>query len=102
MITKWNETRGKTAIFIGSSVCVGSGATDNRGWSTMVAERMVRNGWTTSNCAIGDGVIDFNRVIPAAIAVGAEYLVIEQKTDTPYPEIKKSYLACKSMQDSKE
>ena len=55
-----------------------------------------------SNCAIGDGVIDFNRVIPAAIAVGAEYLVIEQKTDTPYPEIKKSYLACKSMQDSKE
>ena len=55
-----------------------------------------------SNCAIGDGVIDFNRVIPAAIAVGAEYLVIEQKTDTPYPEIKKSYLACKSMQHSKE
>lgn len=46
-------SRGKTAIFIGSSVCVGSGATDNRGWSTMVAERMQRNGWQTSNCAIG-------------------------------------------------
>lgn len=43
----------KTAIFIGSSVCVGSGATNNRGWSTMMAERMERNGWTTSNCAIG-------------------------------------------------
>ena len=40
MITKWNVSRGKTAIFIGSSVCVGSGATNNRGWSKMVAERM--------------------------------------------------------------
>ena len=45
--------RGKTAIFIGSSVCVGSGATNDRGWSTMMAERMARNGWVTSNCAIG-------------------------------------------------
>lgn len=53
MITKWDVSRGKTAIFIGSSVCVGSGATNNRGWSKMVAERMERNGWTTSNCAIG-------------------------------------------------
>ena len=50
------------------------------------------------NCAIGDGVIDFKRVIPAAVGVGAEYLVIEQKTDTPYPEIEKSYLVCKSIQ----
>lgn len=46
-------TRGKTAIFIGSSVCEGYGATDNRGWSAMAAERLVRNGWTASNCAIG-------------------------------------------------
>ncbi len=46
-------SRGKTAIFIGSSVCVGSGATNDRGWSTLVAERMQRNGWTTSNCSIG-------------------------------------------------
>ena len=54
------------------------------------------------DCAIGDGVIDFARVIPAAIGVGAEYMVIEQKTDIPYPEIKKSYLVCKSINDSKE
>ena len=54
------------------------------------------------DCAVGDGVIDFSRVIPAAIGVGAEYLVIEQKTDTPYEDIKKSYLRCKSIQDSKE
>lgn len=46
-------SRGRTAIFIGSSVCVGCGATNERGWSAMVAERMERNGWTTSNCAIG-------------------------------------------------
>lgn len=46
-------TRGKTAIFIGSSVCQGCGATNERGWSAMAAERMARNGWTTSNCAIG-------------------------------------------------
>ena len=46
-------SRGKTAIFIGSSVCVGYGATDERGWSAMMAERMARNGWTTHNCAIG-------------------------------------------------
>ena len=46
-------TRGKTAIFIGSSVCQGCGATNERGWSAMAAERIARNGWTTSNCAIG-------------------------------------------------
>ena len=46
-------SRGKRAIFIGSNVCVGAGATDLRGWSTLVAERMERNGWSTHNCAIG-------------------------------------------------
>ena len=54
------------------------------------------------DCAIGEGVIDFSRVIPAAIGVGAEYLVIEQKTDTPYEDIKKSYQKCKSVNDLKE
>ena len=54
------------------------------------------------DCAVGEGVIDFSRVIPAAVNVGAEYLVIEQKTDTPYEDIEKSYLKCKSIQDSKE
>ena len=43
----------KQAIFIGSSVCVGSGATDNRGWAAITAERMREDGWSTSNCAIG-------------------------------------------------
>ena len=50
---KIDFSRGKTAIFIGSSVCEGCGATNNRGWTAMTAERMERNGWTTSNCAIG-------------------------------------------------
>lgn len=50
---KIDFSRGKTAIFIGSSVCEGCGATNNRGWTAMTAERMERNGWTTGNCAIG-------------------------------------------------
>ena len=50
---KIDFSRGKTAIFIGSSVCEGCGATNNRGWTAMTAERMERNGWATSNCAIG-------------------------------------------------
>lgn len=41
------------AAFIGSSVCVGSGATDNRGWSRMLAEDLEKAGWETWNCAIG-------------------------------------------------
>lgn len=41
--------------------------------------------------AVGDGVIDFERVLTAASRVGCEYTVIEQKTDTPYEDIKKSY-----------
>lgn len=50
---KIDFSRGKTAFFIGSSVCEGCGATNNRGWTAMTAERMERNGWTTGNCAIG-------------------------------------------------
>ena len=41
---KIDFSRGKTAIFIGSSVCEGCGATNNRGWTAMTAERMERNG----------------------------------------------------------
>lgn len=43
------------------------------------------------NCTVGDGVIDFAAVLRAASDVGAEYLVIEEKTDTPYENIEKSY-----------
>lgn len=49
----WQEARGKRAIFIGSSVCVGTGATADYGWSSHMADRMRRNGWRTHNCAIG-------------------------------------------------
>ena len=41
--------------------------------------------------AIGDGVIDFKRVLISAEEVGCEYLVIEQKTANPYSDIEKSY-----------
>ena len=49
------------------------------------------------NCPLGDGVINFKEVLAAAEKVGAEYLVIEEKTDTPYESIKKSYLHCKAI-----
>jgi sugar phosphate isomerase/epimerase len=35
-------------------------------------------------------VIDFKRVLSAAKEVGCEYTVIEQKTDKPYEDIKRS------------
>ena len=38
--------------------------------------------------SIGSGVIDFSRVLYAAREVGCEYMVIEQKTDKPYEDIK--------------
>lgn len=40
-------------IFIGSSVCVGSGAADDRGWSAMLGERLEKQGWSVSNCSVG-------------------------------------------------
>ena len=43
------------------------------------------------DAAIGDGVIDFTRVLDAAELVGCSYYVIEQKTDKPYEEIEKSF-----------
>ena len=43
----------KELIFIGSSVCVGSGATDDRGWSALLAERLAGQGWHSTNCSIG-------------------------------------------------
>jgi sugar phosphate isomerase/epimerase len=40
---------------------------------------------------VGEGVIDFTRVLIAAREVGCEYTVIEQKTNDPYGDIKKSF-----------
>ena len=51
------------------------------------------------DCAIGDGVIDFKKVFRAAKSVGCSYLVIEEKTDTPYAEIEKSYKKCLEITD---
>ena len=39
---------------------------------------------------IGDGVIDFRKVLSAAETTGCEYTVIEQRTKTPYDDIKRS------------
>ena len=47
--------------------------------------------------ALGEGVLDFHKIIPAAISAGCEYLVIEQNTSTPYESIKRSYSHYKSI-----
>jgi sugar phosphate isomerase/epimerase len=39
---------------------------------------------------VGEGVIDFKRVLSAAKEVGCKYTVIGQKTDKPYEDIKRS------------
>ena len=53
--------------------------------------------------SIGDGVIDFSRVLKAASDVGCSYYVIEQKTKTPYLDIEKSYKYLNSIiSDNKE
>ena len=55
------------------------------------------------DAAVGTGVIDFAAVLAAAEAVGCEYTVIEQKTDTPYEDIKQSlYHLIKLNSGSKE
>lgn len=43
------------------------------------------------NCALGDGVVSFGKVLAAAEESGCEYLVIEQNTKSPYTDIEKSY-----------
>ena len=41
--------------------------------------------------SIGNGVINFKCVLEAALENGCNYYVIEQKTNTPYADIEKSY-----------
>ena len=50
-----------------------------------------------TDTVVGQGVIDFKRVISAASYVGCSYMVIEQKTDTPYEDIKQSYTYLKKI-----
>ena len=53
------------------------------------------------NCAIGDGVVDFSAVFSEAERVGCSYYVIEQKTDTPYEDIEKSYQSIRKTEENK-
>ena len=54
-------------------------------------------GVLSCDAAIGDGVINFVELISEAEKVGCSYYVIEQKTDDPYGEIKKSYERLKNL-----
>ena len=49
------------------------------------------------DAALGGGVLDFEKIIPAAIGAGCEYLVIEQNTKAPYDDIGRSYKHYKSI-----
>ena len=49
------------------------------------------------NSAIGEGVVDFSAVLSECEKVGCSYYVIEQKTDSPYRDIEKSYLKLKEI-----
>ena len=52
------------------------------------------------NAPIGDGVIDFASVLSAARRVGCEYTVIEQKTKSPYRDIRSSLEKLKLITES--
>ena len=52
------------------------------------------------NTAIGTGVIDFKEVLSAAKATDCEYMVIEQKTKTPYEDIRCSLENLKSITET--
>ena len=45
----------------------------------------------SSDTEIGNGIIDFNKIIEEAHKVNCSYFVIEQKTKTPYESLKTSY-----------
>ena len=45
----------------------------------------------SKDCELGNGIINFKEIIENAISVGCKYLVIEQKTKTPYKSISTSY-----------
>ena len=47
--------------------------------------------------ALGQGVIDFPRVLQAAAEAGCQYCAIEQKTDTPYEALKTSWDYCQQI-----
>ena len=56
----------------------------------------------SKDAAVGDGVVDFPAVLQAAKEVGSPYLVIEQKCEQPYQQLRRSYEYCKKIQSGLE
>jgi sugar phosphate isomerase/epimerase len=52
--------------------------------------------------ALGQGVIDFSRVLRAAEQAGCRYCAIEQKTDRPYDDLRISWDHCKKITAQRE
>ena len=54
----------------------------------------------SKDAAIGDGIVDFKQVLIEAVNVGRvgnPYFVIEQKTKSPYEDLKRSYEKCQQI-----
>ena len=52
--------------------------------------------------AVGTGVVDFAAVLQAVKETACQYLVIEQKTEKPYEDLKTSYQNCLKIQSTLE
>ena len=49
----------------------------------------------SGDAAVGTGIVDFRKVLQAAEETGCQYLVIEQKTETPYEDLRTSLENCR-------
>ncbi len=47
------QMKEKYCVFIGSSVCRGTGSETTGGWAKMLGEKMEKDGWTVEHCSIG-------------------------------------------------
>ena len=56
----------------------------------------------SKDAAIGEGIIDFEKVFVEAVKVGCDYYVIEQKTAVPYEKIAVSYQNCMKLRNAYE
>lgn len=52
----------------------------------------------SKDAAVGTGVVDFQGVLQAAARTNCQYLVIEQKTKTPYADLQTSLENCRRIQ----
>jgi sugar phosphate isomerase/epimerase len=79
----------------------GADPVDYLGRGPLVHVKDFKDRETRSYCPIGDGAVGYERVAPAAVEAGAEWLLVEQdESDGPEIEAaRRSYGALKAMLD---